>query len=421
MRYFPSPRHRRTAVASLAGVVLLALTAFPHAFADDDLKKKQHQVQHQVEQAHQDLDESSAALRQAMAALSRAKASLLAAQGRLAVAQGKVAAARILDQQMQAKLVEAEQRLATTREELAAGQADVAKQRVNVGNTLTEFYADGDPQLLALTAIMGAHDFSEVTRQLDYMDTVVGLQTQTFDQLRAAEVLLTVREGQVEDARDDVATQRAAAAAHLVEMRKLEEEAAAAAESVRQLVVARATAEDAAYQVKKHDLALLHQLKKEEDRIKQLIIERAQKARGGYHGATNGILNMPVDGPVTSPYGWRIHPIYGYWGLHDGTDFGADCREPLWAVASGRVLEEYYSEVWGNRLYLDLGNFNGKNVTVIYNHMSSYKVGVGEHVSRGDTVGRVGTTGWSTGCHLHFTLMVNGNPVDPMPWIGDRS
>ena len=125
----------------------------------------------------------------------------------------------------------------------------------------------------------------------------------------------------------------------------------------------------------------------------------------------------PVDGPITSPFGWRIHPIYHYWGLHDGDDFGAGCGTPLRAAGSGRVLTEYYSSVWGNRLYLNVGLINGKFITVIYNHLSRYAVGTGASVSRGQTVGYVGTTGWSTGCHLHYTVLQNGSPVNPFNWF----
>jgi len=130
------------------------------------------------------------------------------------------------------------------------------------------------------------------------------------------------------------------------------------------------------------------------------------------------LLMKPVNGPITSPYGWRIHPIYHYWGLHDGDDFGAPCGAPLFAVANGTVMSQYYSSVWGNRLYINLGLINGHNVTVIYNHLSAYRSHVGEHVTRGQVVGLVGTTGWSTGCHTHFTVMVNGKPVNPTPWFG---
>jgi murein DD-endopeptidase MepM/ murein hydrolase activator NlpD len=81
------------------------------------------------------------------------------------------------------------------------------------------------------------------------------------------------------------------------------------------------------------------------------------------------------------------------------------------------VISEYWSDVYGHRLYLDLGQVNGKNMTVIYNHLSSYRVSTGAHVSRGEVVGYAGTTGWSTGCHLHFTVMLDGNTVDPMHYL----
>ena len=156
---------------------------------------------------------------------------------------------------------------------------------------------------------------------------------------------------------------------------------------------------------------------------RQLLAEiaREQRRGGGYKGRPGGLLMRPVNGPITSPYGYRINPIYHYWGLHDGDDFGAACGTPIWAAANGTVLSEYYSSVWGNRLFLNLGLINGKNVTVIYNHLSAYRSHVGQRVSRGQVVGLVGTTGWSTGCHTHFTVMVNGTAVNPTPWLSRTS
>ena len=120
---------------------------------------------------------------------------------------------------------------------------------------------------------------------------------------------------------------------------------------------------------------------------------------------------------MTSPYGYRRHPIYGYWGLHDGTDFRAPCGTPERAAGSGTVISKVWSDVYGNRLYLDLGQVNGKNMTVVYNHMTSYAANTGERVRRGETVGYAGSTGWSTGCHLHFTVLLDGSPVDPMNYM----
>nr|WP_278249586.1 M23 family metallopeptidase [Nocardioides sp. IC4_145] len=125
----------------------------------------------------------------------------------------------------------------------------------------------------------------------------------------------------------------------------------------------------------------------------------------------------PTDGVVTSPYGYREHPIYHYWGLHDGTDFGAACGTPMYAVSSGTVMTRYYSSVYGHRLYLNVGQVNGRLVTAVYNHATRYVVGPGDRVERGQVVGYVGSTGWSTGCHLHFTILANGSSTNPMAFF----
>jgi len=128
-------------------------------------------------------------------------------------------------------------------------------------------------------------------------------------------------------------------------------------------------------------------------------------------------MAYPVSGRVTSPFGYRHHPIYGYWGLHDGVDFSAGCGAPMYAAASGRVLASYYQSAYGNRLIIDHGFARGAGVATIYNHATTYVVGRGEQVKRGQVIGYVGSTGWSTGCHLHFTVMANGEPVNPMNWF----
>ena len=89
------------------------------------------------------------------------------------------------------------------------------------------------------------------------------------------------------------------------------------------------------------------------------------------------------------------------------------CARP----SPARSSREYYSSVYGNRLYLDVGKVNGHNLTVVYNHPRRTASASATHVSRGEIVGYAGTTGWSTGCHLHFTVLLNGSPVDPMNYL----
>jgi murein DD-endopeptidase MepM/ murein hydrolase activator NlpD len=131
-----------------------------------------------------------------------------------------------------------------------------------------------------------------------------------------------------------------------------------------------------------------------------------------------GFLSYPVkDSYVTSPYGMWMHPILHIWELHDGTDFHAPCGTPIYAAAAGRVTEEYYNTGYGNRLVLDHGYVRGVSLWTSYNHLTSYVAHVGQQVARGELIAYSGTTGYSTGCHLHFMVYVNGQTVDPMTWL----
>ena len=133
-------------------------------------------------------------------------------------------------------------------------------------------------------------------------------------------------------------------------------------------------------------------------------------------GASHG-FSYPVSAPITSPYGMRFHPVLHYWKLHDGTDFGAGCGSAIRAPYAGRVAERYYNSAYGNRLMIDHGSVDGRYVTTGYNHAIRYTVSVGQHVSKGEVIGYVGTTGYSTGCHLHLMVWLDGGRTNPMTWF----
>ena len=131
---------------------------------------------------------------------------------------------------------------------------------------------------------------------------------------------------------------------------------------------------------------------------------------------SHGFLH-PVAGPVTSPFGRRFHPVLRVWKLHDGTDFGAGCGSPIRAPYAGTVVRAYYNAGYGNRLILRHGSVDGRRVETAYNHATHYIVGPGTQVRRGQLIGYVGSTGLSTGCHLHLMVWLNGRLVDPMTWF----
>jgi len=120
---------------------------------------------------------------------------------------------------------------------------------------------------------------------------------------------------------------------------------------------------------------------------------------------------------VTSSYGYRIHPISGVRQFHSGVDFGASCGTPILAAADGVVTQASWYGGYGNYTTLDLGRIDGFYWSVGYGHQSKFLVSVGQHVTRGQVIGLVGTTGTSTGCHVHFNVFKNGSTVDGLPLV----
>jgi murein DD-endopeptidase MepM/ murein hydrolase activator NlpD len=409
-------RSARFRTIAACATLLLVATAVPNAAADD-LRDKQRRARGQVQSAQGDLHESSKALQAAARRLQRARAALAVSQRRLGAAQANLAVAARLDALMQARLQAAEHALALAQVALDAARRRVVEQRAEIGVLAASNYANGDPALMGLAVILNSQNPAEVTSQMNTVDSLMDKQTTLLADLREARARLGVEEQKVEEAKVAVGVQRQAARANLVRKQGLERSAAAAKAEVATLVARGRVAEAQAARARRADLVQLRVAKKQEERIRRLIIERARRQHGGYKGDAGGFLYRPVPGAVTSPFGYRRHPIYGYWGLHDGTDFSAPCGTPNRAAGSGTVISKYWSDVYGNRLYIDLGQVNGKNMTVIYNHLSAYSARTGERVSRGEVVGYSGSTGWSTGCHLHFTVMLNGNPVNPMNYM----
>lgn len=138
--------------------------------------------------------------------------------------------------------------------------------------------------------------------------------------------------------------------------------------------------------------------------------------------ATSGVASSGWRYPVsemivTSPFGWRFHPVLGYEKLHTGTDFGASCGAPIYAVADGVVASVSSSESAGNYVDVNHGLVNGQSMVTEYLHMQAIYVAPGQAVTAGTVLGEVGATGYATGCHLHFGVSVNGSYVDPMNYF----
>lgn len=121
---------------------------------------------------------------------------------------------------------------------------------------------------------------------------------------------------------------------------------------------------------------------------------------------------LPAQGRISSPFGIRRHPITGVVKLHDGVDIAAPCGTPIHAWSSGTVTRAGYHSAYGYRVFVDHGG-----VVTAYTHLPRVEVRVGSRVAAGEVIGRIGNTGLSTGCHLHWMAWRNGQLVDPLSLI----
>lgn len=131
--------------------------------------------------------------------------------------------------------------------------------------------------------------------------------------------------------------------------------------------------------------------------------------------AGTGQFIRPVSGGyISSPYGWRVHPVYGYEKFHSGVDYAVGAGTPIYATASGTVTIATYDASAGN--YVSIAHSGGFGSA--YMHMTNYIVSAGDYVTQGQVIGYVGSTGCSTGAHLHFAMYYNGATVNPVDYVG---
>jgi murein DD-endopeptidase MepM/ murein hydrolase activator NlpD len=160
------------------------------------------------------------------------------------------------------------------------------------------------------------------------------------------------------------------------------------------------------------------QLQQDSDNISAMIRQRVAylppQRPGDIVIEGNGSLSFPVRAPITSHFGWRTHPVLGTRRLHAGTDFGADTGTPIRAAGAGRVIYAGWQGGYGNTVIID----HGQGMTTLYGHCSQIYASDGQTVQQGEAVAAVGSTGMSTGPHLHFEVRVGGEPQNPLAYLG---
>ena len=168
----------------------------------------------------------------------------------------------------------------------------------------------------------------------------------------------------------------------------------------------------------KNDRAAYERAERELER--QSASLQSMISRGYSHSSVKiagGGFMKPIEGRITSPFGWRVHPIFKSRTYHSGIDIGGPNMGSIRASNAGRVIYAGWYGGYGKVVIIDHGSVNGKPTTTLYAHMSVTKVSKGQSVTKGQVIGLEGTTGYSTGPHCHFEVRINGTPNDPQKYI----
>ena len=289
-----------------------------------------------------------------------------------------------------------EEKAEEARQAQADADAQLATYKVHLRNMeeqgLFNFY---------LSLIFGARSFSDLISRIDMIGEIMAYDKQTEEAYKDARDFALEVKAEYEATEAELT---AKAEELQVEIDRLQAELQAAQEQINALqksIDDQQAIVDAYANDEKNIQAQIDQMKE------QLKKQNTVVAAGSY------AWPCPSCYTITSNYGYRYLELYGYTRLHAGTDIGAQYGAEVTAAAAGNVTIATYGSGYGN--YVMIAHADGS--VTLYGHMSSLAVSAGQTVSQGDVIGYVGSTGNSTGPHLHFEVRINGSPVDPMQYF----
>lgn len=400
----------------IIGSLLLGLmvSTAPAASADS-LQDQRDKVRKALAKSKSEISQAQGDLKAASASLADSEAKLAKARKQLAYVQGKLAAARKKDAAIAAKVKLAEAELEKAEQRVAQGEADLAEQERLIGDVARTAYQQ-QSNLVSFTVMLDADSVTEVSDRAQWTELIFGNTAGEMDRLEQLQLELQQAQAQREAAKASVAQQRRDSKAQVAEVKRLADDAAARTSQVATLVAENKRWRDTAMHELESSKEERDRLEKQEAAISKKILADAKSN----NQPNNKGFVRPVNAKAGSPFGLRYHPILHYWRMHWGLDFGARCGAPLYAMADGKVtqvLRTSQSNGLGNWTVINYGTYKGSNIASGYAHQSRIIVRDGQKVKQGQVVGYVGTTGLSTGCHLHLQIYKNGSRVNPAKYL----
>jgi murein DD-endopeptidase MepM/ murein hydrolase activator NlpD len=436
----PRPSSRWIAIlTALVCAVAMASTSAEAVPTGSDPGKDKRKVDAQVDQLKAQLQETSADLSAAYTALRSTQDKLPAARTVLEKAQNAAAAADRANAVAAQELEAARASEKKAEDKLASTTKKVKSSRTRVAQFAAQIYQEqGFGQL---DMALSSSDPQQFADRIALVDTVMDVQSETMDRLATERASLTALEDHLSALRADSADKKKQAQAAFERAQSARDAAARAKRDLDALAAQQASQASTVAGKLATEKQRLASMEAEQARLHKVLVQRAAEQRrraeaarraaakkhkksggsssgggGGVVTRSNGFLGFPVNAPTTSEFGMRFHPIYHRWKLHSGRDFGASCGTPVHAAAAGDIITAGWGGGYGNRIVIDHGLVRGVGLATTYNHLTSISRG-GGHVSRGQLIGYSGTTGTSTGCHLHFEVLENGSFVNPRKWM----
>lgn len=295
---------------------------------------------------------------------------------------------------LERKIQNLESKIVTTENEINKIQKDLDKQTEKLGNKLVAIYEMGD--LSYLEVLLTSENFKDFLSRFDYLNYVIQEDQETVAHIASQKEKLSSQKRKLESQKRQLAETK----------EKCDQKQAVLNQqaSSKQRLFSNVLAERQQYE------QVLMEMEGGSNYVARMLRGYCSSRQLG-----TGIFRWPTPGynAITSPYGMRHHPVVQNYKLHTGIDIGAPAGAMIVAADSGVVVHSGWMGAYGNAVLIDHGN----GLATLYAHQSSTLVPRGGKVVKGQPIGRVGSTGWSTGPHLHFEVRVNGNPVNPAGFL----
>jgi len=387
-------------LGTVVALALIALLALPGTTAGaQPTGDKRQQLQDQIGDASAEESAALAQLQQIRDRKAPIDARVAELDTQVSAAEAKLAPLVAEAEQLAGVLQEAEAHLART-------QAKLDRAQEKLDHSAAEMYTSARSGASYERAVSSPPD--DMVRGDRYLDHISSQRDQVLrrvrklrDQVRAEKDAKAQQKAQADAAAAQAQAERDNVARLRAEIEPARAEAAQA-ETAEQQAVTGIQAKKAQYE------AEYNQLQAASDYIASLL----RGSSGGGPGAGH-CEARPVPGAISSGFGMRYHPIYHTQRMHTGVDMHASYGEPIHACRSGTVVAAGWQGGYGNAVVID----HGGGMATLYAHQSRIAVSVGQYVDAGEVIGYVGSTGASTGPHLHFEVRLGGNPVDPAPYL----